>query len=297
MERIGEFAAFGTAVCWTIGALFFERGVKQIGVLSVNLFKVMVAFVLLTITAGLMRGMPLPFDASPHTLIMMSLSGLVGFVITDMFLFSAYGTVGPRIAMLFMALSPPITAGVAYITLGETIGLMEWIGMFLVVSGIFITVFGRQNGISFTKMKKEDRRGYLFAFVASFGQSLGFIISKAGLGDYDPVSGTQIRVFTGILGFLLVSLVYKKGENIKRAIKKPQGLKLTAIGAIFGPYVGVTLSLFAVQRINTGIASTLFGLTPVLIMLPETLIFKKRVKLLEIVGAVVAVTGTAVFFY
>ena len=297
MERIGEFAAFGTAICWTTGALFFERGVKQIGVLSVNLFKVMVGFVLLTITAVIMRGMPLPFDASPHTLIMLSLSGLVGFVITDMFLLSAYGTVGPRIAMLFMALSPPITAGIAYITIRETIGVMELVGMTLVASGIFITVFGKQNGISFTKMKKEDRRGYLFALIASVGQSLGVIISKAGLGNYDPVSGTQIRVFTAIIGFLLVSLVYKRGENIKRAIKKPQGLKLTAIGAIFGPYLGVTLSLFAVQRINTGIASTIFGLTPILIMLPETLIFKKKVRLLEAVGALVAVTGTAVFFY
>ena len=296
MERIGELAAFATALSWTMGALFFERGIKHIGVLSVNFFKVVVAFVLLTITATLMRGMPFPFDAPARTLIFLSLSGIVGFLITDMFLFSVYGTVGPRIAMLFMALSPPVTAGIAYVFLGETIGPRGGLGMSLVVTGIFMTVFGRQSSISFFHINKNDRWGYIFALIACLGQSIGMVLTKAGLGDYDPVSGTQIRIFTAVIGFGLASLFYKKGENLKKAIKSPEGLKYTLIGSFFGPYLGVTLSLFAIQRISTGIVSTLIGLTPVIIIIPEILIFKKKIKPMEIAGALVAVSGTAVFF-
>jgi drug/metabolite transporter (DMT)-like permease len=50
------------------------------------------------------------------------------------------------------------------------------------------------------------------------------------------------------------------------------------------------------QRTSTGIVSTLIGLTPVFIIIPELLILKRKIKPLEIAGALVAVSGTAVFF-
>ena len=43
MQRIGEIAAFGTAICWTVSALFFENATKRIGVLAVNFYKVTMA--------------------------------------------------------------------------------------------------------------------------------------------------------------------------------------------------------------------------------------------------------------
>ena len=296
MQRIGELAAFGTAVAWTIGALFFEQGVKRIGVLSVNFFKVVFAFVLLTITAAVLRGMPLPFDAPLRAVIFLILSGIIGFVVTDMFLFSAYGTIGPRITMLIMALSPPVTAGIAFLFLDERLGSMGWFGMSLVIIGICMTVFGKQNSVLISKIDKVDKRGYVFAFIASIGQSIGMILTKAGLGNYDPVSGTQLREIAAIIGFALLALFYDRGRGILKAAKSFDGLKFTAAGSVFGPFIGVALSLFAIQRISAGIVSTLIGLTPVIIILPEILFFKKKIKYLEIAGAVVAVIGTAIFF-
>jgi drug/metabolite transporter (DMT)-like permease len=296
MQRIGELAALGTAVSWTLAALFFERGVKRVGVLSVNFFKVLFAFLLLTLTASFMRGMPLPFDASSRAVIYLSLSGIVGFVVTDMFLFTAYGTIGPRITMLFMALSPPVTAGISFFFFGERLGPMGALGMGLVIIGICMTVFGKQNSVSISKIDKVDKRGYIFAFIASIGQSIGMILTKAGLGDYNPVSGTQIREIAAIIGFALLALVYDRGKGLIKAAKSFDGLRFTAAGSVFGPYIGVVLSLFAIQRISAGRVSTLIGLTPVIIILPELLIFKKNIKPLEIAGAVVAVIGTAIFF-
>ena len=296
MQRIGELAAFGTAISWTLSAIFFEQGLKHIGVLAVNFFKVVFALVLLIITAAFMRGMPLPFDAPLNAWIYLSLSGFVGFVITDIFLFSAYDTVGPRIAMLFMALSPLMTAAIAWIFLGESLGQRGILGVCLVITGILITVFGRLDNLEFFKIPKKDKLGYLFAFLASLGQSIGMTLTKVGGEAYSPVSGTQIRVFTAIIGFAFASLFFHKGKNIKKALKSLEGLKYTAIGAVFGPFLGVTFSLFALQRTSAGIVSTIIGLTPVLIIIPELLVFKKKIKPLEIAGALVAVCGTSVFF-
>jgi drug/metabolite transporter (DMT)-like permease len=122
------------------------------------------------------------------------------------------------------------------------------------------------------------------------------IFTKAGLGDYHPIAGTQIRVLVGIVGLGIISLFWEKGRTFKTALTNRAGLSATFGGAIFGPFLGVALSLFAVQRTNTGVVSTLLGLTPILIIVPSILLFKQKVKPLEILGALLAVLGSAVFF-
>ena len=289
-------AAFGTAVCWTLSAIFFEQGIKRIGILSVNFIKVVIAFVLLAVTAAIMRGMPLPLDATGRTWVFLLLSGIVGFVIGDTFLFTAYNTVGPRVGMLFMALSPPMTAGIAYLFLGESIGQRGFLGMSLVICGIIMTIFGKQNSLAFFKMARDDKRGYVCAFMSSLGGSISMNLTKTGVSGYDAVSGTQIRILAAIIGFGLMSLFVDRGSSIRRAVKNLEGIKYTSIGAVFGPFLGVAFSLYAVQRISAGIVSTLIGLTPVLILVPEMLFYRKKVRFLEIAGAFIAVCGTAVFF-
>jgi drug/metabolite transporter (DMT)-like permease len=296
MQRIGELAAFMTAICWTLGSLFFEQGVKRIGVIAVNFYKVFIGFILLTLTAAVMRGVPFPLDAPLRAWVFLPISGIVGFVIADMFLLSAYGTVGPRVTMLFMALSPLVTAGIAFIVLGETLGLKGFLGMSFVIIGICITVFGKQSGMHLSKMKKEDRKGYIFALVATVGNSVGLSLSKIGIGDYHPVSATQIRTFTAIIGFALVSFVFDRGAGIKNAHKNIHGLKFAAMGSVFGPFLGVTFSLLALQRTNAGVATSIIGLTPILIIIPELIILKRKIKPIEIIGAVIAVCGTIIFF-
>ena len=68
------------------------------------------AFPLLTLTALLTRGMPLPSDAAPEAWFWLSISGLIGFVLGDIFLFQALVEIGSRISLLISSLGPPITA-------------------------------------------------------------------------------------------------------------------------------------------------------------------------------------------
>ena len=64
----------------------------------------------------------------------------------------------------------------------------------------------------------------------------------------------------------------------------------------FGPFIGVSLSLMAVQYAQAGIASTLMALTPVLIIAPYAIIHHQKISFKEIFGTVVTVAGVALFF-
>jgi drug/metabolite transporter (DMT)-like permease len=73
-------------------------------------------------------------------------------------------------------------------------------------------------------------------------------------------------------------------------------MKSVTAGTIFGPFIGVSLSLYAVQHTETGIASTLIALVPIFIIAPAALMFKEKITARQVIGAVVSIAGASIFF-
>jgi drug/metabolite transporter (DMT)-like permease len=80
------------------------------------------------------------------------------------------------------------------------------------------------------------------------------------------------------------------------AFRDRRALGTTAFGSFFGPFLGVSLSLTAVQFIPAGVAQTIMGIVPVLIIPFAILVRKERVSPRAIAGAVLAVAGVAILF-
>jgi drug/metabolite transporter (DMT)-like permease len=239
--------------------------------------------------------MILPFDASFDNWLWLSLSGLVGFVFGDLFLFKSYTMIGSRFSMLIMTLVPPITAFFSFIILGERLTLFHYLGMTLTFSGIAMAIFSR-NGKGEKLSLKLAPKGILYAFGGAVGQALGLVLSKFGLKDYDPFAATQIRVIAGIFGYTLLVTVLVRWGNVINATRNKSGMMLTSLGAFFGPFLGVSFSLVAVKYTEAGIASTIMALVPVFIILPAVVLYKERVTFREFLGAIISVAGVALFF-
>ncbi len=292
----GEFAALATAVFWTITAMAFEVGSKNIGSLALNMIRLVLAFIFLSAFNLIVRGLILPVDASVHAWVWLSVSGLVGFVFGDYFLFRAFAAISARIAMLIMTLVPPITAVIGWAILGETMTLLQITGMTLTISGITMAIFSR-GGKNGKKIKLSyPIKGILFGLGGALGQAVGLVLSKYGMGDYHAFAATQIRIIAGMIGFALIILIMKKGYLIRNAFKSRPGMIGTGIGSVFGPFLGVSFSLIAVKYASTGVASTLMAIVPILIIPPAVLFFKQKVSWLEVAGAFISVGGVTLFF-
>ncbi len=86
-NHTGEFAALLTAVFWTVTALSFESAGHRIGSVALNILRLVIGLVFLGVYTFISRGLVFPSDASYENWIWLSLSGLVGFVFGDLFLF------------------------------------------------------------------------------------------------------------------------------------------------------------------------------------------------------------------
>jgi drug/metabolite transporter (DMT)-like permease len=295
-EWLGQLAALGTAVCWAFSALAFAAAGRRMGVLPLNLIRLVMALGFLIVATWGLRGLPLPVDASPHAWGWLSVSGLIGFVFGDLCLFRAYVLIGPRIASLMLSLAPLLTALIGWLVLGETLSGRDALGMALTVSGISWAVLERKPPAEGEPERRPGRAGLALGFCGALGQAGGLVLSKLGMGSYDVVAATQVRVIAGIAGYVLLLAAVRGWPRMAEALRDRRGLGYATIGAFFGPFLGVSLSLFAVRHTVSGVAASIMALQPVLIIPLVMLLHRERVGVGGVAGALVAVAGVALLF-
>ena len=294
-EKYGEIIALLTAVCWSFTAMSFEAAGKKVGSLSVNLIRLLMAVFLFIGYNWIVRGFPFPSDASVHNWTWLLLSGFIGFCLGDLCLFQAFVVIGARMSMLIMSLVPPITAILGWMVMGETLTGLGFLGMFLTIIGVALVVLERNPDKRISNFK-HPVTGVLLGLGGAIGQAVGLVLSKYGMGSYNAFAATQIRIFAGIFGFFLIFTLMRRWKKFFITFTHKRAMSLISLGAVFGPFLGVAFSLLAIQHTQTGIASTIMALVPVLIIPLAILFFKEKVTTREILGAVVAVIGVGVLF-
>src|SRR5690606_3733593 len=225
-------------------------------------------------------------------------SGVIGFVIGDACLFQAFVMIGPRLSMLLMALNPVMGAVLAWALLSETLAAGEMVGIALAIAGVAWVVTDRRNGRD--GLPDASLRyyviGVLFGLGGALGQASGLIASKKGLeGDFSALSGNLMRLTVATL--VIWALAAANGQMRPTAHKlreHPRAIRFILGGAVAGPFLGVWLSLIAVQNAPVGVASTLMSLTPVFLLPLGWLFFKERITRRAVVGTALAVAGTAI---
>jgi Predicted membrane protein len=289
-SHIGEFAGLGVSVCWTMSALFFEKAGHKIGSLSVNFIRLLFAIGFLGITTFFSRGIFFPTDATGYQWFWLGLSGFVGFFLGDMLLFQSYMVIGSRTATLVMSLAPMLTGIIGWFFLGEILSPKNILAMAISVGGIIIAISNRKMKLNY------PIKGILLAFGGALGQAVGLVLSKKGMGHYDPVASTQIRAIFGLVSFGILITILRRWGKTGQAFTHSNAIKSVTVGAVFGPFIGVALGLFAIQQTKTGIASTLMGLVPIFIIIPSAIMFKEKIKPQQVIGAVVSIAGATLFF-
>lgn len=320
---LGETIALFVAVSWTVTALFAEVASKRMGSLPLNVVRMTMSLTLLVLSLWLTMGMPWPRYADGATWLWLLVSGVVGYVIGDYCLMQGYILIGSRFGQLFMTLSAPTAALTGRLLLGEQMRPLAIVGMAVTLTGIALSILAKpRDGHLQTKLPP---RGIFYAAVAGICQGFGLVLSKIGLQHYDaaiaaagvsphavpdgallhlpfylsvPFAATMIRATIGLLGFFLLLRLFNRDwrQQLSHAVHDRRAMWCVLGATVFGPFIGVSASLLATQYTSTGIAQTLFALTPILIIAPAAWLFHQRVTLREVLGAVVSVAGVCLFF-
>ena len=298
MPYTGELIAIATVLCWTVSIQFFEAASKKVGAIPVNVIRLTIALILFGLLLFFKHGYIFPVHFPAHAWFYLSLSGIIGFFMGDIFLFKALVEIGPRVTMLIFSLSAPTVALTGWLFLNEIYVLHQWVGIFITLFGVGIVILEKNQKTSKPsklKIRNISLKGVVYGFGAMFGQAFGYILSKTGMqtesGYLDAFSSTQIRAIAAFFCFLIFFTVTGKWGTVKAAVKNRKAVVYTAIGSAVGPFLGVSLSLLVLHYLTTGVASTFLSLVPVFIIPFSIFLHKEHVSIRAGFGAVTAVFG------
>jgi len=327
IERSGEFAGLATSALWVVSSLAFAAAGRRMGATRLNLLRSLLAAALLLILQGFLKGNPWPTIGADRTWYL-AISGLLGLAIGDQFLFAGYVLVGARTTTLLMTLAPTVAASLSWIVFGQTMSLQAIVGMIITLLGVLWVAAERPHATS-SITPAQQMKGVWFGAGAALCQGVGMVLASNGLrGDIDAISAQTVRMSAGAVGIIVIAFIVSRMNQAARNVAQTKNARsssdisvdaqsLTAtkiiplhvkradaphskaiiamvIGTFTGPILGVWCSLYALQKLEVGIATTLMSLVPVMI-LPVTRITEGRwPSTRAILGALIAVAGVAV---
>ncbi|MBU0511725.1 MAG: DMT family transporter [Chloroflexi bacterium] len=296
MPYLGEIAALLTSLAWSATSTMFTIGGRQVGPVILNRIRLALAVVFIIIAHWVLLGQPFPLDAGPERWLWLGLSGLIGLVVGDAFLYQAFLWIGTRLSMLMMSLAPVIAALIAWLFLGETLTPLQVFGILLTISGVALVIM-EHNGAK-NNPNRDYARGIIFGLGAAIGQALGLVLAKNGMsGDFSPLSGNFIRMITAAVAMWgLAAFQGQVGVTLRRLAANRRAALILLAGSFTGPFVGVSLSLLAIQHAPVGIASTLMSLSPIFLLPISYVVFKERFGWQVILGTLVTMIGVAILF-
>ncbi len=294
MPYIGELSALFTSLLWSLSSFAFTAASERMNSLQLNVNRLFMAAVFLYLTI-IISG--IGFSISSAQIFYLSISGIIGLVFGDTFLFKAYQHVGARISMLMMALSPAMSAVLAYFILGENLSQWGIIGIIITIAGIALVVAER-NEVPSAKYK-ISKIGIFYGLLGALGQAGGLVFAKFAF-DINNINGfaaTFVRIAAAFVLMLPLAVFSKRFQNpIRLYAKDLKALYSTIAGTFFGPYIGITFSLIAIEYTKVGIASTLMSMMPIIMLPIARYYYKEKLNWQAIAGAVVAVSGVAILF-
>jgi len=294
MVKIGEFAALIAALAWTISAFPFESASKKSSAMMVNIIRLFIAFIIMGVFLSFQNKFFIPVNIEKKSFIFLTLSGFTGFVIAGQLLLKAFTIIGAKITMIILTLVPPSAAVMGFVFLNETLSFKKILGICVTLFGISLVLASKKSNFKIANEKKY--LGVIYAILSAISQGAGMVLAKYGLqGVDDAYSATQVRVIGGLLGFIPIIFVTNSFLPIIKVFKNFSILKIIIFGAIVN-VIGVIFSIVSIKNIYTGVSATLMAVSPILMIPAAYFVFKQRTNFLEILGAIIGVTGVAILF-
>jgi len=293
----GAAAALSGAILWAFSAILFEDISLKISAARINLYKGLIAVVLLTATS-LVLGETIP-AVTNREMIVLVISGVVGIALGDTAYFQAVQKIGARRALTLFTLAPPMAALIALVFLGERLDLMTWLGILLTAGGVMWVVTENTQGDEKVQIREGDLvPGILFGAFAALCQASGVVMTRSVLTNtaLTTLQSTIVRLAPALVALLIIiRLSGNKTEKLSAIKENKRLLRLVFVSSFIGAYICLWLQQIAIENAPAGIAQTLLSTSPVFI-LPMMALRGEKVSPRAIAGAIVAIFGITLVF-
>jgi len=295
---IGELAALGAAICWTVSAILYREALLKTKPVSANIVRCVCTSLVLVVCLAVIGKfgalMSLPADAVS----LACASGIIGLGFGDTLYMVSLKLIGVARAVPITCIYPMFNLLWTIFLVGETVTLQVVLGAVTIVLGIWLLSQGKETGLA-EKQKKVVVKGMASAVATAVMWSISITMINMAVNETGTLDNAlainTIRV-TAIAVSLLAS-----APMIDRDLDFLKMQKKTLIALIAGGVVALGLGWFLLTysfAINTPesrvvpISST----TPLFSTLVGIVLLHERVTARNVLGSIVIVIGIFLIF-
>ncbi len=310
MLSSGIFFGLLTTLTWSIGIFPFTQAARRLGVNSLNHFRLILALFLIGLISCVLNFnsfLGIFNSEYNNAWLWLGLSGIIGLTIGDYFAFEMYSILGARLGSILNTFAPAAALLLGWILIDEHISLIG-------IIGIAITIFG-VNFISLGKSEREKipaqhqaniTKGVIAGILSALCQGAGLVMAKKGIIlekavniSINPFHATFIRLCIGTIALVLYTIIRGKTKVVYQPIKENRegGIKYAIAGTIFGPTLGVSLSLFTISILEPSVAQTIFSLVPAFALFIARFLTKEKITWQSLLGVTIAMSGVLILIW
>ena len=292
MFGIGEVAALAAAFLWSVSSLFWREVKLSAG--AMNLSKNVLGLLLMLLHLGVLTSVThqAAFTASPSSIGLLAISGLIGVVLGDTLFLRSLQILGPRIALMMATTSPVFAVLLGLVFLQEQLLMILLVGILLTVVGLIVVLTDRAAAKEAPSLYPGNvATGVWCGIAGALCQAIGGTLSRAGSQDCSGLEAAIYRVTIGVV--VLVAYYTWRGTlaAVVRSVLRWDMMKLLLPATIIGTWMGIWLCQVAYKNSDVAIAQTLLSTCP-LFAIPVIWIYDGyRLTVRGFVGTLVAVLG------
>ena len=296
---IGELAALGAAICWTISAILYKEALLKTKPISANIVRLVCTSIILVACLAIIGKFGVLMNLPAYVVVLACISGIIGLGFGDTLYMMSLKLIGVARAVPITCTYPLFNLLWAVFLVGEPITLSVVLGAVTIVFGIWL--LRQETDVGTAEMEKKILvKGVAYALATAVMWSVSIMMIDMAVTLPETNSLDQalaintIRV-TAIAVSLLVSvLIIDRNFGFVKMQRK------TLAALIFGGIVALGLGWFFLTYSFTNTSESravpISSTTPLFSALSGIVFLHEKVTARNAVGSIMIVVGIFLIF-
>jgi drug/metabolite transporter (DMT)-like permease len=279
--------ALATAIVWAFAVILFRKSGETVHPVALNLFKNLLAAVLLLPTIWLFGGV-LFRQVPAGDYLLLIVSGVLGIGIADTLFFMCLNRLGAGLTAVVDCLYSPSIISLSVVWLGERMTGWQVVGAVMIIAGVLMPTVERPHG---SISRRDLLFGILWGVLAMGGMAVGIVMIKSLLERSPLLWVTEVRLVASIAVLGVVLLVHPARRAIVASTFSSRGWVYTVSGSLMGAYLATVLWLGGMKYTQVSIAAALNQTSNIFVFVFAALLLREPINLQRVVAIVLAVAG------
>jgi len=294
---IGELAALGAAISWTVSALFYGKALQQARPISANIIRLTLTGSILLLFLVILGKLTFLTGLPSGVVVISAVSGIIGLGLGDTLYLVSLSRIGVARAVPITCVYPLFSLVWAVFLVGEPITWAVVLGAVVIVGGIWF--LGQDTHASEVDTKKKPLViGMIFALLTAIVWSISITMMDIAVKetpDLDHALAINTMRVIAIAAFLFAAspLLDRKLGFLK--VPKKTVMALVA-GGIVALGLGWFFLAYSFVEIAQSRAVPISSTTPLFSTLASVFLLREKVTARTALGSIMIVVGIFLIF-